>query len=87
MHRTRSRSGTKVATNRRLSFTDLAIYIKCLSLFDACGPEADGEWLIRELSLPPEETRHSMRRLVELGYLRTPQSICEDMAEPLHLRR
>ncbi|MGW2183646.1 hypothetical protein ACWCXX_37635 [Streptomyces sp. NPDC001732] len=56
-------------TDPRLSATDLGVYLRCRWLLDICAPYGDLDWLIAELSMPDTETRESVRRLVDLGYL------------------
>ncbi|MEU2098657.1 hypothetical protein [Streptomyces globisporus] len=58
-------------TDPRLSSADLGVYMRCRWLTDLCAPYGDLDWLIAELKMPPEETRASVRRLVDLGYLDT----------------
>ncbi|WP_405689657.1 hypothetical protein [Streptomyces sp. NBC_00057] len=58
-------------TDRRLSATDLGVYLRCRWLLDVCAPYGDVDWLISELGMPEAETRGSVRRLVELGYFET----------------
>ncbi|MFE5711968.1 hypothetical protein ACFQ7J_14265 [Streptomyces sp. NPDC056501] len=61
----------QLVTDSRLSSTDVGVYIRCRWLGDVCAPYGDLDWLIAELRMPAEETRASVRRLVELGYLDT----------------
>lgn len=56
-------------TDRRLSEADLGVYMRCRWLLDICAPYGDLDWLITELGMPDTETRESVRRLVDLGYL------------------
>lgn len=58
-------------TDSRLSAADVGVYMRCRWLGEICFPYGDLDWLIAELRMPPEETRASVRRLVELGYLDT----------------
>nr|BFD88566.1 hypothetical protein StreXyl84_79670 [Streptomyces sp. Xyl84] len=58
-------------TDSRLSVADVGVYMRCRWLGEVCAPYGDVDWLIAELRMPPEETRASVRRLVELGYLDT----------------
>ncbi|MER6610807.1 hypothetical protein ABT282_34155 [Streptomyces sp. NPDC000927] len=58
-------------TDHRLSSTDVGVYMRCRWLTDVCAPYGDLGWLIAELRMPDVETRASVRRLVELGYLST----------------
>ncbi|AJC62078.1 hypothetical protein GZL_p00148 (plasmid) [Streptomyces sp. 769] len=58
-------------TDRRLSSADVGVYMRCRWLTDICAPYGDLDWLIAELRMPDAETRSSVRRLVELGYLST----------------
>ncbi|MEJ8654922.1 hypothetical protein WKI65_44500 [Streptomyces sp. MS1.AVA.3] len=58
-------------TDRRLSATDLGVYLRCRWLLDICFPYGNLDWLITELRMPEAETRDSVRRLVELGYFET----------------
>uniref|UniRef100_A0AAU2A7B1 MarR family transcriptional regulator n=1 Tax=Streptomyces sp. NBC_00093 TaxID=2975649 RepID=A0AAU2A7B1_9ACTN len=58
-------------TDGRLSATDLGVYLRCRWLLDVCAPYGDLDWLISELGMPEDETRDSVRRLVELGYVET----------------
>ncbi|MFJ7200949.1 MULTISPECIES: hypothetical protein [unclassified Streptomyces] len=56
-------------TDRRLSAADLGVYLRCRWLLDVRAPYGDLDWLITELGMPDAETRDSVRRLVDLGYL------------------
>ncbi|MEV6549189.1 hypothetical protein AB0M57_10810 [Streptomyces sp. NPDC051597] len=58
-------------TDSRLSAADVGVYMRCRWLGEICFPYGDPDWLITELRMSPEETRASVRRLVELGYLDT----------------
>ncbi|WP_426368557.1 hypothetical protein [Streptomyces sp. E-08] len=58
-------------TDGRLSSADVGVYMRCRWLGAICAPYGDLDWLIAELRMPPEETRASVRRLVEFGYLDT----------------
>lgn len=58
-------------TDSRLSAADVGVYMRCRWLGEICFPYGDLDWLIAELRMPPEETRASVRRLIELGYLDT----------------
>ncbi|MFE5589598.1 hypothetical protein [Streptomyces sp. NPDC056549] len=58
-------------TDLRLSSADVGVYMRCRWLGEICAPYGDLDWLIAELRMPPEETRASVRRLVEFGYLDT----------------
>lgn len=58
-------------TDSRLSAADVGVYMRCRWLGEVCVPYGDLDWLIAELRMPPEETRASVRRLIELGYLET----------------
>ncbi|KND39774.1 hypothetical protein [Streptomyces stelliscabiei] len=58
-------------TDSRLSAADVGVYMRCRWLGEICAPYGDLDWLIAELQMPPAETRASVRRLVELGYLDT----------------
>ncbi|WP_189807088.1 hypothetical protein [Streptomyces tanashiensis] len=61
----------ELVTDSRLSSADVGVYMRCRWLTDICAPYGDLDWLIAELRMRPEETRASVRRLVELGYLHT----------------
>lgn len=56
-------------TDSRLSAADLGVYLRCRWLLDICAPHGCVNWLIRELRMPEAETRESVRRLIECGYL------------------
>ncbi|KUF17362.1 hypothetical protein AT728_16295 [Streptomyces silvensis] len=58
-------------TDARLSAADVGTYMRCRWLTDICAPYGDLDWLIGELRMPEAQTRESVRRLVELGYLNT----------------
>ncbi|MGW6744880.1 hypothetical protein ACWGDX_29790 [Streptomyces sp. NPDC055025] len=58
-------------TDSRLSAADVGVYMRCRWLGEICGPYGGLDWLMAELRMPPEETRASVGRLVELGYLDT----------------
>ncbi|MFF2101154.1 hypothetical protein [Streptomyces sp. NPDC058202] len=58
-------------TDSRLSSTDVGVYMRCRWLGEICAPYGDLDWLIAELRMPPKETRASVRRLIECGYLET----------------
>ncbi len=58
-------------TDSRLSSADIGVYMRCRWLMDVCAPYGDLNWLIAEIGMPDGETRTSVRRLVELGYLDT----------------
>lgn len=58
-------------TDSRLSSADVGVYMRCRWLTDVCGPYGDLDWLIAEIGMPHGETRESVRRLIELGYLST----------------
>ncbi|MFJ8870821.1 hypothetical protein ACIRD6_34375 [Streptomyces sp. NPDC102473] len=60
-----------LVTDRRLSAADLGVYMRCRWLLEICSPYGDLEWLITELGMSEKETRDSVRRLVDLGYLET----------------
>ncbi len=62
-------------TDSRLSAADVGVYMRCRWLGEICAPYGDLDWLIAELQMPPEETRASVRRLVELGYLDTVEPV------------
>ncbi|MCF2131004.1 hypothetical protein L1I79_31955 [Strepomyces sp. STD 3.1] len=62
-------------TDSRLSAADVGVYMRCRWLGEICAPYGDLDWLIAELQMPPEETRASVRRLVELGYVDTVEPV------------
>ncbi|KWT63813.1 hypothetical protein ADL21_00125 [Streptomyces albus subsp. albus] len=62
-------------TDSRLSSADVGVYMRCRWSMDVCAPYGELNWLIAEIGVPDGETRASVRRLVELGYLDTVGSV------------